>query len=39
MLQEIEAGRFEGCKDIVFLHTGGIFGIFPQRSQFSLGSR
>jgi D-cysteine desulfhydrase len=39
MLQEIEAGRFEGCKDIVFLHTGGIFGLFPQRAQFSLNPR
>jgi D-cysteine desulfhydrase len=35
MLQEIEAGRFDGCEDIVFLHTGGIFGVFPQRAQFS----
>jgi D-cysteine desulfhydrase len=34
MLQEIEAGRFDGCEDIVFLHTGGIFGVFPQRAQF-----
>jgi len=34
MLKEIEAGRFEGERDIVFLHTGGIFGLFPQRGQF-----
>ena len=34
MLAEIEAGRFEGCRDIVFVHTGGIFGIFPQRAGF-----
>ena len=31
MLAEIDAGRFEGCRDIVFVHTGGIFGLFPQR--------
>lgn len=31
MLAEIAAGRFEGCRDIVFIHTGGIFGLFPQR--------
>lgn len=31
MLAEIAAGRFEGCRDIVFMHTGGIFGLFPQR--------
>jgi D-cysteine desulfhydrase len=34
MLAEIESGRFEGCQDIVFVHTGGVFGIFPQRSGF-----
>ncbi len=32
MLAEIAAGRFEGCRDIVFMHTGGIFGLFPQRA-------
>jgi D-cysteine desulfhydrase len=36
MLAEIAAGRFEGTRDIVFVHTGGIFGLFPQRSGFSL---
>ena len=35
MLAELAAGRFEGCRDIVFVHTGGIFGVFPQRSGFS----
>lgn len=34
MLAEISRGRFEGCRDIVFVHTGGIFGVFPQRSGF-----
>jgi D-cysteine desulfhydrase len=34
MLAEIEGGRFEGCTDIVFVHTGGIFGVFPQRAGF-----
>ena len=37
MLREIEAGRFAGCRDIVFLHTGGIFGLFPQRGAFGFG--
>ena len=36
MLQELERGRFGDCRDIVFLHTGGIFGLFPQRDQFEL---
>jgi D-cysteine desulfhydrase len=35
MLTEIAAGRFEGCTDIVFIHTGGIFGVFPQRAGFT----
>ncbi|MEX2489931.1 MAG: D-cysteine desulfhydrase family protein [Pseudomonadales bacterium] len=34
MLEEIGHGRFQDTEDIVFLHTGGIFGIFPQREQF-----
>jgi D-cysteine desulfhydrase len=35
MLAEIVAGRFEGVQDIVFIHTGGIFGLFPQRAGFN----
>lgn len=35
MVSEIAAGRFSDCQDIVFLHTGGIFGMFPQREGFS----
>ncbi len=34
MLQEIRAGRFAGRRDIIFVHTGGIFGLFPQRGEF-----
>jgi D-cysteine desulfhydrase len=37
LVAEIDAGRFEGCRDIVFVHTGGIFGLFPQRTGFSFG--
>jgi D-cysteine desulfhydrase len=36
MLQEITRGRFPDGQDIVFLHTGGIYGVFPQRKNFSL---
>ena len=36
MVQEIEQGRFDGCRDIIFLHTGGIFGVFPQSDGFNL---
>ena len=35
LLCEIEAGRFEGRRDIVFVHTGGIFGVFPQCEGFN----
>lgn len=35
MLQEIDNGRFEGCRDIVFMHTGGLFGLFPHRNEFN----
>lgn len=33
MLDEIKQGRFDDTNDIVFVHTGGIFGLFPQRAQ------
>lgn len=33
MLHEIRHGRFRGEKDIVFVHTGGLFGLFAQREQ------
>jgi D-cysteine desulfhydrase len=35
MLAEIERGTFSDCQDIVFIHTGGIFGVFPQSESFS----
>ncbi len=35
MLDQIKQGRFDGSSDIVFVHTGGIFGLFPQREQLS----
>ena len=35
MLQEIKKGRFSDATDLVFIHTGGVYGNFPQRDQFS----
>ncbi|WP_269618302.1 D-cysteine desulfhydrase family protein [Zhongshania sp. BJYM1] len=35
MLDQIENGLFGDSGDIVFIHTGGVFGMFPQRSQFA----
>lgn len=34
MLQEIKKGTFAGARSIVFVHTGGVFGLFPQRGHF-----
>ncbi len=38
MIQEIRSGRFREHRDIIFVHTGGIFGLFPQRSEFHFSS-
>ena len=35
MIDQINQGRFANTDDIVFIHTGGIFGLFPQRDQIS----
>ena len=35
MLEELRRGRFDDCDDIVFVHTGGTFGLFPQRRHFN----
>ncbi|GAB3107402.1 D-cysteine desulfhydrase family protein [Aestuariicella hydrocarbonica] len=34
LVEEIKKGAMAGATDIVFVHTGGIFGVFPQRDQF-----
>uniref|UniRef100_A0A2A5B2F6 D-cysteine desulfhydrase n=1 Tax=SAR86 cluster bacterium TaxID=2030880 RepID=A0A2A5B2F6_9GAMM len=34
-LQKGDKGQLAGAKDIVFIHTGGLFGIFPQQKNFS----
>ena len=31
--QMIRDGRFEKGQDVCFLHTGGIFGLFPKRAE------
>lgn len=33
--RELATGRFDGSTDIVFLHTGGIYGVFPHRKHFA----
>jgi D-cysteine desulfhydrase len=34
LVQEIHKGNFKEFKNILFIHTGGIFGLFPQKSLF-----
>ncbi|MBY6189406.1 D-cysteine desulfhydrase family protein [Microbulbifer agarilyticus] len=34
MLQDIEKGRYKNSENLVFVHTGGQFGVFPQRDGF-----
>ena len=34
LLQEIVNGRFADDSDIVFIHTGGVFGLFPYKAMF-----
>lgn len=38
MLTEIEQGPLKRAKNIVFIHTGGIFGLFAQRGEFQFDS-
>ena len=33
LLTNFQLGLFDDSDDIVFVHTGGIFGLFPQREQ------
>lgn len=33
MLAEIEKGRFDGAENIIFIHTGGLYGLFAQREE------
>lgn len=33
-LQKGDAGQLPGAKNVVFIHTGGLFGVFPQQQKF-----
>jgi len=35
LLSEIRAGRFPQKDPIIFFHTGGAFGLFPQKQEFN----
>ncbi len=34
LISEIRSGALSNSKDIVFVHTGGTFGLFPYRQEF-----
>ncbi len=34
LYNEIKAGTFDNAGNILFIHTGGLFGLFPKQSQF-----
>jgi len=34
LIDQIEQGRFSKEQNLLFLHTGGIFGLFPKRGTF-----
>ncbi|HOK62713.1 MAG TPA: pyridoxal-phosphate dependent enzyme, partial [Soehngenia sp.] len=36
LVNEIQNGNFKDLKNILFIHTGGQFGIFPKRDLFEL---
>jgi D-cysteine desulfhydrase len=33
MVEEIRQGRYSDASDIVFVHTGGLFGLLAQQQQ------
>lgn len=36
LTEEIKKGRFKDFRNILFIHTGGLFGVFPQKDLFDL---
>lgn len=34
LTEEIKKGSFSQCKNLLFIHTGGIFGVFPGKNLF-----
>lgn len=35
LYNEIKKGSFKNSKNILFVHTGGLFGLFPKKNQFN----
>ena len=34
-IQKGDEGQLSGARNVVFIHTGGLFGVFPQQQNFS----
>ena len=34
-VEEIKKGTFKRGEKVLFIHTGGIYGLFPQAAEFS----
>ena len=39
LTQEIKKGKFKDFKNILFIHTGGLFGLFPQKNLFDFNDK
>lgn len=35
LIKEIKKGSFKNYKNLLFIHTGGLFGVFPQKNLFN----
>ena len=33
LYHEVKKGTFDGCADILFIHTGGLHGLFPKQAE------
>ena len=33
LYQEVQKGTFKDCENILFIHTGGQYGLFPKQEQ------
>ena len=33
MCSEVKKGTFDGCENILFMHTGGKDGLFPKQKE------
>jgi len=38
LTEEIKKGKFHDFKNILFIHTGGLFGLFPQKNLFEFNN-